>query len=100
MEKIANDLEKLLKSDYIQNANFVIGQKIQELHNLATREYNQIKYDLEPICLQLISSNNWELSTVNSVYVGRLLVICYDERSHPEKWKSISVLSEEIRKNR
>ena len=99
MEKVVNDLEKILKSDYIQNADLVIGQKIQELHSLASRGYSQVKFDIEPICLQLIPANQRKLSTINATYVGRLLALCYEERTHPETWKAISVLSDEIRKN-
>ena len=99
MQRVVSELERILKSDYIQNANLLIGQKLQELHSIASRGYSHVKYDLEPICIQLITANNDELSTVNATYVGRLLVLCYKDRGEPEMWKCVSVLGEEIRKN-
>ena len=98
MEEEVQKLWTLSKAKRIQNLNYVIGVELQTLYHLV--QGKNFTDDFEDLLISLISINNGGLSVQNAHILALVSVSYYKSQEHPNYWKILPFLTEEIQKCR
>ena len=99
MKSILSGLSSILRSEYIQNADVVIGRKVLELYNCILSGQKPSGADFESVLFSLCSANNRNLSAVNAEIIGKIASIAFSAKKQKENSKLIDFLGSEILMN-
>ena len=99
MKKVLSDLSILLRSELMQNANLVIGNKLQELYNCILSGQKPTGSDFENILYSLITANKGKLGIIDSQLVGKIASYSFAANKSKDTSRLLAILTNEISKN-